>query len=286
MNVLVTGGSGLIGKFVVDFIGRTHRVSVLDIREPAAPHPFFWVDILNLPALLKAMNHDFDAVVHMAAVPHPLNDPAEKVFTVNVVGTFNVLEAASRCDVKKVVFISSESVLGFAFMSKPACPAYVPIDEAHPLSPQDPYGLSKLLGEEICRSYALKHEMQCVCLRPPWVWVPEEDELKTYRDLVRDYPKWFKNLWAYVHVEDLASAVLAALETEGLAPNEVFFITADDNWCGKDSRALLKEFYPEVHAIAESFHGQQSLITSRRAKEKLGYKPRHTWRELVDASGA
>ncbi len=281
MNILVTGGSGLVGKYVVDHLARVHKVSILDIKEPSSPHAFYWVDILNLPALTKALSHRFDAIVHMAAIPNPLNDPPEKIFTVNALGTFNVLEAASRCGVKRLVFVSSESVLGFAFAKRPAAPEYIPIDEEHPTRPHDPYGLSKLVGETICQSYSMRSSLQTVCLRPPWIWVPEEKEVEMYRDLVRNYAQGARNLWAYVHVEDLAAATLASIETEALEPYEVFFITAEDNWAGRDSRGLLQEFYPTVEKIAEGFGGQQSLVSSARAKAKLHYAPKHSWREIV-----
>jgi UDP-glucose 4-epimerase len=283
MNIIVTGGSGLVGKHVVNFLSQRHKVSVLDIKEPNSPHPFYWVDIMNLPALKKAFSHGFDAVVHMAGIPHPLDHPAEKVFTVNVVGTFNVLEAAAHSGIRKLVLASSESVLGFAFMTSPICPDYVPIDEEHPLHPQDPYGLSKLIGEKICRSYSLRYGIKTVCLRAPWIWVPEEKETEMYRRLIQDYPKWSKNLWAYIHAEDYASAVQNALEREELTSHEIFFVAADDNWTGKGSRDLLREFYPEVHRIASDFGGQQSLISSKKAKTRLGFTPKHTWREFRGA---
>jgi nucleoside-diphosphate-sugar epimerase len=282
MNLLVTGGSGLVGKYVVDLLSQAYKVSVLDIREPASPKPFYWVDIMNLPALVHAFSHGFNAVVHMAGIPNPLNDPAEKVFAVNTVGTFNVLEAAARTGIKKIVFVSSESTLGFAFMTQPAAPCYIPIDEAHPLTPQDPYGLSKLLAEQICRSYSMRYGIQTVCLRPPWIWVPEEREIEMYGNLVREYQKWSRNLWAYIHVLDFASSVLLALEAKTLNYHEVFFVTAEENWTGKNSRELLQTYYPSVTRIAESFGGNDSLISSARAKAELGYVPRHTWKELVD----
>ncbi|MGA9364695.1 MAG: NAD(P)-dependent oxidoreductase [Bacteroidota bacterium] len=284
MNVLVTGGSGLVGKYVVDILSQTRKVSVLDIREPASPKPFYWVDVMNLPALVGALGHGFDAIVHMAGIPNPLNDPAEKVFAVNTVGTFNVLEAAARCGIKKLVFVSSESVLGFAFMTRSMAPDYVPIDEKHPLRPQDPYGLSKLLAEQICRSYSLRYGIQTVCIRPPWIWVPEEKEIEMYRGLVNEYPKWSKNLWAYVHVFDFASAILLALEANDLNIHEVFFVSAKENWTGSESRALLKLYYPNVTEIDESFGGYDSFISSARASAKLGYVPKHNWRELVNPS--
>jgi UDP-glucose 4-epimerase len=282
MNVLVTGGSGLVGKYVVDALSQAHKVSVLDIREPASPRPFYWVDVMNLPALSHALSHGFDAIVHMAGIPNPLNDPAEKVFAINTVGTFNVFEAAVRAEIKKLVFVSSESTLGFAFMTQPAAPSYIPIDEEHPLAPQDPYGLSKLLAEQICRSYSLRYGIQTVCLRPPWIWVPEEREIEMYRSLVREFQKWSKNLWAYIHVLDFATSVLLALESKNLNSYEVYFVTAEENWTGKNSRDLLQTYYPSVTRIAESFGGSDSLISSAKAKARLGYLPRHTWRELVD----
>jgi UDP-glucose 4-epimerase len=282
MNVLVTGGSGLVGKYVVDALSQAHKVSVLDIREPASPRPFYWVDVMNLPALSHALSHGFDAIVHMAGIPNPLNDPAEKIFAINTVGTFNVLEAAARAGIKKLVFVSSESTLGFAFMTQLATPSYIPIDEEHPLAPQDPYGLSKLLAEQICRSYSLRYGIQTICLRPPWIWVPEEREIEMYRNLVREFQKWSKNLWAYIHVLDFAASVLLALESRNLNSYEVYFVTAEENWTGKNSRDLLQTYYPSVTRIAESFGGSDSLISSAKAKARLGYLPRHTWRELVD----
>src|SRR3972149_4426939 len=101
MDVLITGGSGLVGKYVVEALSQAPKVSFPDIRDPASPKPFYWVDIMNLPALVHAFSHGFDAVVHMAGIPNPLNDPAEKVFAINTGGTFNVLEAAARTGIKK-----------------------------------------------------------------------------------------------------------------------------------------------------------------------------------------
>ena len=274
----------MIGKYVVDVLSQAHKVSILDIREPASPKPFYWVDVMNLPALVGALGHGFDAIVHMAGIPNPLNESAERIFNVNTVGTFNVLEAAARCSIKRVVFISSESVLGFAFMTKPMIPQSIPIDEKHPLRPQDTYGLSKLLAEEICRSYSLRYGIQTVCIRPPWIWVPEQKEIEMYRVLVNEYPKWSKNLWAYVHVLDVASAVLLALEAKDLNVHEVFFISAKDNWTGCESRALLKSYFPNVTEINETFRGCDSLISSEKARAKLGYISRHDWRELVNPS--
>lgn len=283
MNILVTGGSGLVGQYVVEELAKHHKVGILDIREPQKPiYKFHWTDVLNLPACEKAVA-GYDAIVHAAAIPHPLNHPTEKVFMVNVVGTFNVLEAAARSGIRKFVFLSSEATLGFAFAERPLIPDSIPIDEQHCLRPQDPYGLSKLLGEEMCRAYALRSGMQAVCLRAPWVWVPEGQEAETYRQLRLHPERWYKNLWCYVHVFDVARAVSLALEKSLPSSHEVFFITAEENWTGGDSRALLGRFYPSVTAVADNFTGSASLISSKKAKAMLQYSPRFSWRDIPGA---
>jgi nucleoside-diphosphate-sugar epimerase len=222
----------------------------------------------------------YDAVVHMAGIPHPLNDPAEKVFSVNVNGTFNVLEAAAQNGVRKVVFTSSESTLGFAFMTHRMTPEYVPIDEQHPLRPQDPYGLSKVIAEQICRTYTERYGMRTVCLREPWIWVPEGSERELYMKLKMEYQKWCNNLWAFVHVYDVAQAHRLAVEKDLGTLHEAFFISAKENWTGIDSRSLLKEFFPEVVNIADNFSGATSFLSYHRAHELLGYEPQHTVRDI------
>jgi UDP-glucose 4-epimerase len=280
MNVLVTGGSGSVGKHVVSELIKHHKVGVLDIKEPECPQcKFHWVDMMNLPALTKVIS-EYETIVHLAGIPHPLNDPAEKVFTTNVLGTFNIMEAASKNNVKKVILASSESTLGFAFRSKDFSPDYVPIDENHPTNPQDPYGLSKIACEQILKSYSHKTDIQTISIRMPWVWVPEKEMLKFYHSLVSDYKKWHKNLWAYIHVYDAAQAFNLALGAEGLTQNETFFVTADENWAGVDSKTLIQEFYPSTKNVYPNFLGRMSLITSKRAKDKLNYSPRYTWRDL------
>ncbi len=109
MNVLVTGGSGTIGKYIVAKLIKHHLVGVLDIKEPDAPScHFHWVDMINLEALKKVFLN-YDAVVHLEGIPHPLNNTPEKVYSTNVLETFNVMEAASNSGVKKVILASSES---------------------------------------------------------------------------------------------------------------------------------------------------------------------------------
>lgn len=281
MKVLVTGGSGLIGKYVVDELKEHgHSVGVLDLVPPAHKIQFHQVDVLQLGKVVEA-SEGYDVIVHMAGIPHPLNEPGPKVFSVNVNGTFNVLEAAAQNGIRKVVFTSSESTLGFAFMSHRMAPEYMPIDEKHPIRPQDPYGLSKVICEQICRTYSARYGLRTVCLREPWIWVPEGKEREMYGKLVSEHYRWSNNLWAFVHVYDAAMAHRLAVEIDLPSLHEVFFISGKENWTGIESRSLLKTYYPEVTKIAGDFSGAASFLSYRKAHDAFGYEPRHTVHDIL-----
>ena len=268
MRLLVTGGSGLIGRYIVDFLALQHSVEILDIKTPVKQDlPFHSVDILDIDAVCKVII-GFDAVVHLAGIPHPLNDPAEKVFRVNTIGTYNVLEACATNGISKFIFMSSESILGFAFSTKRILPLYIPIDEQHPIQPQDPYGLSKAVGEMLCAGFTSRTGIQTVCLRAPWIWVPEEREIQLYRQLIAEYPRWYKNLWAYIHVLDVARAIQCALVMKISQIHNVFYICANENWVGIESRKLLEKFYQEVCDIRNGFSDKMSLINGKKAKQR------------------
>lgn len=283
-KVLVTGGSGAVGRYVVDeLLQHGYRVGVLDLVAPERPevgyHP---VDILDLEAVARAMA-GYAAVVHVAGIPHPLNDPAKRVFDVNVNGTFNTLEAAAQHGIDRVVMTSSESTLGFAFMAHAMEPLSVPIDETHPSRPQDPYGLSKVVAEQICRTYSARYRMRTVCLRAPWIWLPQPQQRPFYQGLVTDYPRWHKNLWTFVDARDVATAHRLALETPLDTLHEAFFITAAENWTGIDARELLARFYPGIAAaaIAPELVGAGPLISHAKAARLLGYRPRFGVRDIL-----
>ncbi|CAM8668715.1 WcaG Nucleoside-diphosphate-sugar epimerases [Comamonadaceae bacterium] len=275
-KILVTGGTGAVGKYIVDdLVQHGYTVGVLDLAAPArndvAHHA---VDVLQLDAVLQAMA-GYDAVMHVAGIPHPLNDPAKRVFDVNVNGTFNVLEAAAQHGIAKVVFTSSESTMGFAFATHRLAPLYIPVDEAHPARPQDPYGLSKVVSEQICKTYSDRFGLRTVCLRMPWVWLPDDAQRPFYRSLVAEYPQWYKNLWTFVDARDVATAHRLALEVELEQQHEAFFITGPHNWTGRDGRALMAEFWPEVTQFAADFTDAEPLISHAKAARLLGYAPRY-----------
>lgn len=271
----------MVGKYIVDeLLDHHHTVGVIDLVKSRNERVAFnHVDVLDREAVRNAMA-GYDAVIHCAGIPHPLNDPAERVFNVNVNGTFNVLDGAARNGIKKVVFTSSESTLGFAFMTHRMVPEYVPIDERHPLRPQDPYGLSKVIGEQICKTYSARYGIRTICLREPWIWVPEPEHIAFYRTLVKNYSEWHKNLWTYVHVMDVADAHRRAVEIDLDELHEIFFITAAENWTGIDSSNLLKKFYPEITEGIDRLIGPSPIISHKKANRLLGYSPQYSASDL------
>jgi len=276
MKLLVTGGSGLVGRYVVDELCGSHTVDVLDLRPPRRKDVHYYAtDVLDNGGLLQVVR-DYDAVVHLAGIPHPLDDPPEKVFRVNTVGAFNVLEACVENGIKRLVFMSSESTLGFAFSTTRLAPLYLPIDENHVLRPQDPYGMSKVAGELLCHGFSDRSGISTICLRAPWIWVPEEKERSLYRQLIEEYPKWYKNLWAFIHVRDVAHAIAAALSANLERTHDVFFICAAENWTGKESRELARQFYAETTEYKTDFSGASSFISARKAAMKLNFSPRYS----------
>jgi UDP-glucose 4-epimerase len=280
MKVLVTGGSGYVGQTVVAEIARGHEVTVLDVKRPADRRlRFIECSILDLAAMTRAAR-GFEAVVHLAAIRHPLSDPAQRVFRVNTMGTYNALEAAARAGAKRFVFCSSDSTLGFVFMLREHLPDYLPIDEEHPLRPQDPYGLSKMLGEEICRAFTSGYGIETICLRPSYVWSAEIiDEV---RALAEGPEHWPRLLWTYNDARDVAQAFRLAVERPGLPPHDVFFISADDNGTSRPSRELIREYLPALARFAPKFRGRATLLSNAKAKRVLGYRPQHSWREYFE----
>ncbi len=260
------------------------------------------MDVLRLQAACRGQG----AVVHLAVARFG-KVSTEQLMTVNVVGTINVLEAAVRAGVRKVVYASSNAVLGFTYQKRPMMPQYFPIDESHPCEPQDAYGLSKLLSEIACKSYSDAHGIQTICLRINTNWyldragaevAVQSGGLKgiTVEELWRtrylrpieasfDEAEWpvpgppnpRKNLWCVTDARDGAESFRLALENQDIL-HEVFLINGSDTCAKVETRALVERFYPNV-PIREPLPGFASLFSHQKATRMLGYKPRYTWRE-------
>jgi nucleoside-diphosphate-sugar epimerase len=188
---------------------------------------------------------------------------------------FNVLEAASALGITRVVSASSVSVLGFPFFERPFAPDYVPIDEAHPLLPQDAYALSKRIGEELADGFARRGRLTVVSLRFPWIHTP-----RTFAEQVlplsADPAAGASNLWSYIDSRDVAEAVRLALTAE-IGGHEACFVAASDSFMPIPSRVLVTEHYPTT-IIRDDLTDHAPLLNSAKAEALLGFRARYSWR--------
>jgi UDP-glucose 4-epimerase len=204
-----------------------------------------------------------------------------KVMETNALGTFNVLESARSRGVTRLIFCSSDAVLGIAQSRMELAPEYLPIDEKHPLKPQDPYGLSKTLGEDMCRFYAIGYSMNIIALRFSNILCPG-DELQYLADAKDPSTRW-KSLWAWVHVDDAVNAIICALNSE-LQGFGVFHISADDVCLLSTSvQNLIKKYFPNT-SIRRSLTNKGSLIDCSTAKHMLGLQISRRFDEVMAAN--
>lgn len=298
-RVLVTGGAGRLGRYVVAELAARCRVSVLDRDRRAAP-PDFPVDVLDLDAVARAMP-GHDAVVHLAAIDVSVPAPPARLFDVNVRGTWNVLQAAQRAGVRRTIVCSSVAATGIDSPDRP--PLYLPIDEGHPLRPAGDYGLSKELDEAIARTFARRGGMEVIVLRPAWVMFPEivrnvVAELAgalppagpvTEADQAERAREPLPLLRSHVDPADAARAFRLALEIPR-ASGEVCFVAAADTLHPTPTLPYLEEVFgtrpeirkPEIYARDP----RASAHDCSRARDVLGWSPTKTWGQLADQSRA
>jgi nucleoside-diphosphate-sugar epimerase len=283
MQVVVTGGSGVAGRAVVaHLIAHGCTVSNVDLAPGDPAVAFRRVDLTDLGQTYGALR-GAEAVVHLAAIPRPTFDVPEVVFRTNVMATFNVLEAASALGVRRVVMASSVSVLGFPFFERAFAPDYVPVDEEHPLLPQDAYALSKRTGEELSAGFARRGRISVVDLRFSWIHTPETFAAQL-APLWSDPAEGAKNLWSYIDTRDAAEAVRLALEVD-LEGHDACFIAAADTFMPTPSRELVSHYYPST-IMREGFGDHASLLSTAKAERLLGFRPRHSWKSYGINDGA
>lgn len=283
MKIVVTGGSGLVGRYVVNELLGKHEVIIFDRRDPGRTDvSFIQGDVLNIEDTRRALE-GADAVIHLAAIPNPLNDPGEVIMHVNTIGTYVVHQAASEAGVRRVVQASSDSSYGFVFREREFSPDYLPLDEAHPQKPQDPYGLSKLIGEEIGRGFTRRCGIETLFMRICFVWFPEM--ASSYKPLTQgpSERKWMNGLWLYNDARDVARAFRLAVEAEGITC-EAFLISAEDNGTIFDTMELVQQYYPGT-PIRGTITGRRSLADGIKAKQMLGFEPQYTWKDMIPDQG-
>ena len=274
MKILATGITGRMGPAVAAELLKYHQVVGMGRRKAdCALVDFRQGDVTELDAVLAAAD-GCDVILHMAGRSSADRGDDDVVFATNAGGTFNVLEAARRLGMPKLVYASSNRALGVGFKPPFSAPEYVPIDERHRSRPCDPYGISKLACEAVCRIYAQSFGLTVVSLRFAWV-LTRVDVPRLMHHVSHPEARSF-GLWSWVDKRDAAQAARLAVENCDLQGYQEFLITADDTGCALDSRALLHRFFPGVPERGKGIPGRDSFMSSHRAKRLLGYAPKFT----------
>jgi nucleoside-diphosphate-sugar epimerase len=284
MKVLVTGGAGSVGRWVVRHLAQKGHEVTVGARTPGvepAGATYRVLDITQYDKVVEACT-GMDAVVHLSAIPNPRGGHSCAIFRTNCLGTYHIYEACAAVGVHKLAVASSINALGQHFGVKPLPVRYFPIDEDHPQLCSDPYSFSKHVTEEIGRYFWEKDGLSSVCIRIPAVWPPSNEMAGRLRWMRENRPLGMqRDYWVYIDARDSALVFTAGIEVEYDGPHTIF---ANDRWnaLGLPSRQLAAKCYPEVVDWRAPVEADEALVSCRKAKELLGWEPSYSWRGVAE----
>lgn len=293
-RILFTGGSGKAGKHVIPYLlGQGYRVMNVDLKP--LDHPGvdnLIADITDSGQMFNAMSSyagldeleggngvpHFDAVVHFAAIPRILIKPDNETFRINTMGTYNVIEAAVKLGIKKIIIASSETTYGICFSDGQTDPHSLPLEEDYDVDPMDSYGISKVVNEKTARGFQRRSGFDIYALRIGNVIEPHE-----YAEL---FPHYFehpevrrRNAFNYIDARDLGQIVDLCLKKDGLG-FQVFNAANDQNGAVISTKELAERFFPGV-PITRELGEYEALYSNRKIREVLGFKEQHNWQKYL-----
>lgn len=277
-KVVVTGGSGRLGQFVIrDLLAHRYEVLSLDRVPPREKLcPSWLADLRHSGDLFEALKGAY-GIIHLGAHQAPNLAPDAETFGNNVVSTYNVLRAAADLRMKRVVVASSIAAFGFIYAKNLWPPDYLPLDENHPSTPQDSYGLSKVTGEQIADSIvAVYKEMTISSLRFPGVIFDLSYE--SFRERWRNPQTRASGFWTYIDARDAAMACRLALDAK-FRGHEVFIAAARNNCMIQPTLELIKKFLPKGAKVKKLPGTHWSCADSGKARRMLGFTPNHVWQD-------
>lgn len=294
MKVVITGACGFIGRTLIEELEqRGHQLHLVDRQRPEeatifvpggranAPFttnwPFDQADITDAEEMQRIVKQA-DAVVNLAGIPSGLPESGRETFHINACGTYTLLDVSRLSGVSRFITASSINAFGtfyWRIREQPIVYTHLPLTEAHPPEPQDPYSLSKLVNELTCEAYHRAYGMKTAALRFGGVW---SDEVYS-RAMESGLPAttaWSDDLYTWVHVRDIATAIRQALEAPDLPGYGAYTLNAADTSCPEPTMELLRRLRPEYTSILTSpIEGRAALISSAKAREAFGFEPNY-----------
>lgn len=292
-RIIFTGGSGKAGRHMVPYLlDKGHEVLNLDLVP--LDHPgvnTLQVDLTDSGQVFNALSSHFDfdglttgngpapidAVVHFAAVPRILLKPDNATFTANVASTYNVVEAAAKLGVKKIVIASSETTYGVCFAEGDKDFAQFPLEEDYDVDPMDSYGLSKVCNEKTARAFAMRYNIDIYALRIANVIEPHEYE--RFPGFIANPASRKRNAWSYIDARDLGQIVDLCIKKDGLG-FEVFNAVNNEITATEPTAQFLAKWAPNT-PVTRELDPFEAPLSNRKIREVLGFKEAHNWRQYV-----
>ena len=292
MRLLFTGGSGKAGRHATAYLrDQGHRVTNLDWMASDVPGiTTLKVDLTDAGQVFNACQAyagidelepgtgvpRYDAIVHFGAIPAILHRPDNETYRINTLSTYNVLDAATKLGIPKVIFASSETTYGVCFADGEKKPDYLPVDEDHPTVPQDSYAMSKVVNEVTARSFHERSGIDIYGLRINNVIEPHE--YRQHFPAYMDNPALRRrNIFAYIDARDLGQMVDCCLKTDGLG-YQVFNVANDDMSVGLTTAQVIERFYSDV-PVRREMGEFETFYCIEKARRLVGFAPRYSWRD-------
>ncbi|MBC8131276.1 MAG: NAD(P)-dependent oxidoreductase [Rhizobiaceae bacterium] len=292
-RIVFTGGTGKAGRHVVPYLlERGHTVLNVDLAPFYHPGVNTLVaDICDSGQMFNALSSHFgldeyaggtgpakiDAVVHFAAVPRVLIRPDNETFAINTVGTYNVIEAAVKLGIRKVIVASSETTYGVCFAEGDKDFHSFPLEEDYDIDPMDSYGLSKVVNEKTARAFAMRSGADIYALRIGNVIEPHEYGM--FEGFLADPMSRKRNAWTYIDARDLGQIVDLCIEKDGLG-FQVFNAVNDTITATVPTAEFLARHCPDI-PLTRPLEGFEGPLSNRKIRETLGFKEEHDWRRYV-----
>lgn len=292
-RIVFTGGSGKAGKHAVPWLkAKGYDILNLDLKPLDCPGVNTLItDVCDSGQVFNAltMHYGFDgydkgqvpqppdAVVHFAAIPRVLIEPDNKTYEVNVMSTYNVIEAAMKLGIRKVIIASSETTYGVCFAEGDKDFHSFPLEEDYDIDPMDSYGLSKVINEKTARAFAMRYGADICALRIGNVIEPHEYPM--FEGFLQNPMSRKRNAWAYIDARDLAQIVHLCLEKDGMG-FQVFNAVNDTITTKEPTAEFLKKYCPQIPVTREMGEWEAPL-SNRKIREVLGFKEEHNWRKYV-----
>lgn len=290
-RIVFTGGSGKAGRHAIAYLrAQGHAVLNLDLK-PLDMEGVNTVitDLTDSGQVFNAlsMHFDFDgfttgkgpapidAVVHFAAIPRVLIQPDNETFKANAVSTYNILEAATKLGIRKIVIASSETTYGVCFAEGDKDYHSFPLEEDYDVDPMDSYGLSKLVNEKTARAFAMRSGADIYALRIGNVVSPED--YARFPAYLADPPSRKRNAWSYVDARDLGQIVDLCIGKDGLG-FQVFNAVNDEITANEPTEAFLRKWAPNS-PITRPMGEWEGPLSNRKIRDVLGFREQHSWRK-------